>query len=61
MSDGSSVTENVNMFNTVLIQLSSMDIKIIEEDKCINILCSFPNSWDILVVVIGSNTTTLIL
>jgi hypothetical protein len=36
-----------------------MDIKIIDEEKCIILLCSFPDSWDILVVAIGSNTTTL--
>jgi hypothetical protein len=29
MSDGSSVTEHLNVFNTILIQLSSVDIKII--------------------------------
>jgi hypothetical protein len=35
MSDGSSVTEHLNVFNTVLIQLSSVDIKITDEEKCI--------------------------
>jgi hypothetical protein len=38
-----------------------MDIKIIEEDKCISLLFSLPDSWDILVVAIGSNSTTLAL
>jgi hypothetical protein len=38
-----------------------MDIKINEEEKCISILCSFPNSLDSLVMDIGSNTTTLYL
>jgi hypothetical protein len=61
MSEGSSVTEHLNAFNTFLIQLSSMDIKIIEEEKITSVLCSFPNSWDSLVVAIGSNTTTLAL
>jgi len=61
MSDGSSVNEKLNVFNTVLIQLSSVDIKIIDEEKCINLLCYFPDSRDSLVMVIGSNTTTLIL
>ena len=27
-----------------------------EEDKCITLLCSLPNSWDNLVVAIGSST-----
>jgi hypothetical protein len=44
MSDGSSVTEHLNAFNIVLSQLSSMDIKIIDEEKCINLLCYFLNS-----------------
>jgi hypothetical protein len=29
---------------------------IVEEDKCITLLCSFPDSWDNLVVAIGSTT-----
>jgi hypothetical protein len=61
MSDGSSVTKNLNVFNTMLSQLSYVDIKITKEEKCINLLCYFPYSWDSLVVVIGSNTTTLVL
>jgi hypothetical protein len=59
MSDGSSVIKNLNAFNTVLSQLSSVDIKITDEEKCINLLCSFSDSWDSLVMALGSNTTTL--
>jgi hypothetical protein len=61
MSDGILVTEHLNAINTMLIQLSSVDIKITDEEMCIIILCSFPNSWDKLVMTIGSNTTTLVL
>ena len=61
MSDGSSVTKHLNVFNTILSQLSSVDIKITEEEKCISLLCPFLDSWDRLVMVIGSNTTTLVL
>jgi hypothetical protein len=61
MSDGNSVNGHLNVFNTVLIKLSSVDIKINDEDKCISLLCYFPNLWDILVVAIRSNTTTLVL
>jgi hypothetical protein len=61
MSDGSLVIEHLNAFNTVIIQLSSVDIKITKEEKYISLLCSFPDSWDNLVVAIGSNSTTLAL
>eukprot|EP00253_Pinus_taeda_P036196 PITA_36196 len=59
MKDGDSVTEHLNAFNTVVSQLSSVDIKISEEDKCISLLCSLPDSWDSLVIAIGSNATAL--
>jgi hypothetical protein len=61
MSDGSSVTEHLNEFNNMLSQLSYVDIKITDEEKCIILLCSFPDSCDNLVMAIESNTTTLVL
>ena len=59
MKDGDSVTEHMNVFNTVVSQLSSIDTKISDEDKCISLLCSLPDSWDSLVIAIGSNATAL--
>ena len=59
MKDGDLVTEHVNAFNTMISQLSSVDIKISNEDKCIILLFSLPDSWDSMVIAIGSNTTTL--
>jgi hypothetical protein len=56
MEDGDSVTEHLNAFNTMVSQLVSVNITIAEEDKCITLLCSFPYSWDNLVVAIGSTT-----
>jgi hypothetical protein len=61
MSEEISITKHLNVFNTIISQLSSMDIKINEEEKCISLFCSFPDSWDNLVVDIGSNSTTLAL
>jgi len=57
MRDGDLVTEHLNAFNTVVSQLASIDIKISDEDKCISLFCSLPNSWDSLVITIGSNVT----
>jgi hypothetical protein len=59
MTDGDSVTEHLNAFNTVVSQLLFVDIKISEEDKCISLFLSLIDTWDSLVVAIGSNTTTL--
>ena len=59
MKDGDSVTKHLNAFNIVVSQLSSVDIKISDEDKCISLLCSLPDSWDSLVIAIGSNATAL--
>jgi hypothetical protein len=56
MRDGDSVAEHLNAFNTVVSQLLYLEIKISDKDKCISLLCSLPNSWDNLVVAIGSNT-----
>jgi hypothetical protein len=56
MEDGDSMTKHLNSFNTLVIQLVSINIMIAEEDKCIILLCSFPDSWDNLVVAIGSTT-----
>jgi hypothetical protein len=57
MRDGDSVADHLNAFNTVVSQLVSVDIKILDEDKCISLLCSLPDLWESLVVSIGSNTT----
>eukprot|EP00253_Pinus_taeda_P031850 PITA_31850 len=59
MKDGDSVTEHLNAFNTMVSQLSSVDIKISYEDECISLLCSLLYSWDSLVIAIGSNATAL--
>jgi hypothetical protein len=59
MRYGDSVTEHLDAFNTMVSQFLSVEIKISDEDKCISLLFSLPDSWDSMVVVIGNNTTTL--
>jgi hypothetical protein len=50
------VIEHLNAFNTLVSHLGSVNIFLAKEDKCISLLCSFLDSWDNLVVEIGSTT-----
>jgi len=59
MTDGDSVSEHLNAFNTLVSQLTSVGIALDDDEKCISLLCSLPDSWDNLVIAIGSNATTL--
>ena len=54
------MTEHLNSFSTRVSQLLSIDIKLIEEDKCITLLCSFPYSWDNMDVAIGNATQSML-
>jgi len=40
------VAENLNVFNTLICQLSDVEVQIQKEDKAITLLCSLPESWD---------------
>ena len=59
MSHGDLVIEHLNVFNTFISHLLSIDIKIIKEEKCVSLSCSLSDSWDSIVMFIGSNNTTL--
>ena len=56
MEDGDSMTNHLNVFNTLVSQLIFVAINMEGEDKCITLLCSLLDSWDNLVVAIGSST-----
>ena len=44
MDDNDTVTEHMNGYNTLVIKITFVGIKMVEEDKCITLLCSFPDS-----------------
>jgi hypothetical protein len=61
MSEGGSVVDHLNEFNTVTNQLSSVKVDFDDEVRALLILCSLPKSWNGLVMVVsnsvsGSNT-----
>jgi hypothetical protein len=61
MSEGGSVANHLNEFNTVTNQLSSVKVDFDDEVRALLILCSLPESWNTLVMAVsnsisGSNT-----
>jgi hypothetical protein len=61
MSKGGYVADNLNEFNTVTNQLSSVKVDFDDEVRALLILCSLPESWNGLVMAVsnsvsGSNT-----
>jgi hypothetical protein len=61
ISEGGSVVDHLNEFNTITNQLSSIKVHFDDEVRALLILCSLPESWNNLVMdvsncVFGSNT-----
>jgi hypothetical protein len=61
LSEGGSVADHLNEFNTITNQLSSVKVDFDDEVRALLILCSLPESWNSLVMVVsnsvsGSNT-----
>ena len=57
MKEGMNIADHFNFFNTLIFQLSSMDVKIDDEDKAVNLLCTLPESWGQVVSSISLSTT----
>lgn len=57
MKEGTKIADHLNVFNTLICQLTSMDVKIDDEYKAVMLLCSLPESWDHLVTSISFSTT----
>lgn len=60
MKEGTTITYHLNTFNTLLVQLDSIEVKFDSEDKDVTLLCSLPESWDYFVTSISlSSSKTL--
>ena len=59
MHEGDSFSAHLHDFNTLISQLVSIGVKFEDDDKAITLLCSLPNSWDNLIVVIGGGDKEL--
>ena len=60
MDDNDIVIEHLNVYKTIVSEITSISITMVEEDKSITILCYFSDSWDNLIFAIGSaNQSTL--
>ena len=60
MKEGTEITDHLNVFNTLISQLTVMEVKFDDEDKVITLLCSLPESWDHMVTTVWFNTTNSI-
>jgi hypothetical protein len=60
MKEGTKISDHLNVFNTLICQLSSMEVKYKDEDKEVMLLCSLPESWDHLVTSMWFITTDTI-
>jgi hypothetical protein len=49
MKEGTKIVDHLNTFNTLIVQLTSMEVKFKDED----LLCSLPKSWDNIVTSIS--------
>ena len=59
MSEGGSVADHLNDFNTVTNQLSSIKVDFDDEVRALLILCSFPERWNGLVMVVSRFVSSL--
>jgi hypothetical protein len=60
MKYGMKIVDHLNVFNTLISQLTSMEIKFEDVEKMVMLLCSLPESWDHLVTTVWFNTTNSI-
>lgn len=61
MSESTSVTEHLNILNTLFSQLTSLGYKIESQERAELLLQSLPDSYDQLIISLTSNVVTEIL
>ena len=54
MSEGGSVADHLNEFNTLTSQISSIRVNFDDEIRALLILCALPESWNSLVMVVSN-------
>jgi hypothetical protein len=57
MKEGTKIVDHLNVFNTMICQLSSMDATYEDDDKAVTLLCSFPESWDNTITTMWFSST----
>ena len=57
MKERTKIANHLNTFNTLTVQLTSMEDKFKDEDKAITLLCSLPKSLDKIVTSISFSST----
>ncbi|KAJ0080218.1 hypothetical protein Patl1_23514 [Pistacia atlantica] len=58
MHDEDSLPAHLDEFSTLVNQLLAVDVQLIEYEKVVTLLCSLPDTWDNLIVVIGGEGLT---
>jgi len=54
------VVDHLSTFNTLIVQLASMEVKLDDEHKEVTLLCSLSESWDRLVTSIIFSLTDVL-